>query len=908
MSDRNRQSWAADGIADDASDGHFVNPNFFEYTEAILANPGAYAYRATGFDMVSKRGGNSFHGLLYYKRGSSGLDAEPYFGARNHSYKLHEEGGELGGPIFHDSTFFYAGWVHQSNPASETLFADVPTTQMRGRDFSAYLDPATSPVGRTVVIRDPRSGNPFPNNQIPSTRVTAVANNVLAHYLPEPTVTDTSVFTNNYSWVQPFGPSGLFRGDWPFARLDQKLTDQHQLYFRFLETRTSAAAPGSIGRQLTTTQNRYYKSYAVSYTGAFSPQVVNQVTLGYITNPVRQGLEVNDVTPLNGDQVVSTMALQGTNLKGHSVMGFPAMYISGITPLATVYAGGYTDDYAQNDKIFSFQNVLALVRGRHTVKFGIDYNHFKWLQGVVPQEYYGSFTFNGMFTGLGFADFLLGLPATSSRLIDPKIDNRLNQNRAGLHLAGNFRVSPRFTVDYGVRWDYFGSPEHEDGYMYNWDPATGSVIVAPGTLSAVSSLYPRSITVVPGEVVPDPKMTNVRPRISGAYRLRDNLVLRGGYGEFTDGGGFGAAGRINDTNGPFRIAETYFNSIVSGAPVYSMPRPFPATLSASLTGIQNIAAIPLETDEGVIRQFHATLEGAWRGLALRASYIGSRGVQMNYALDINKPRASAVPFAALRLPYPQFGSTYVTRTDGRWRYNSGQFEARKRAGGITFDSSITWSNNLSNYANTFDPYNVTNQWTRDAATRRLYFVTSATWSLPFGKGRRFGANVGPWTERLIGDWNLHVIATVASGQYYSPFFTGPDPANASRGFVTALPDCIGDPDAGAMTIGRWFNPAAFAAPGATAGRYGTCGMNTLEGYPIHVGHVAVSKKLRFGETAALVFTARVSNITNTPHFTIPNNNISNPGAGAFAPGSMVDWYYPERHGARQMDLKLRIQW
>jgi hypothetical protein len=91
--------------------------------------------------------------------------------------------------------------------------------------------------------------------------------------------------------------------------------------------------------------------------------------------------------------------------------------------------------------------------------------------------------------------------------------------------------------------------------------------------------------------------------------------------------------------------------------------------------------------------------------------------------------------------------------------------------------------------------------------------------LPVGKGHRF-LSTGPFVNRVISDWTLQAITTFASGQYYSPLFTGADPANASQGFVTQLPDCTGDPNAGARTRATWFNPSAFTipspAPAATA--------------------------------------------------------------------------------------------
>ena len=293
---------------------------------------------------------------------------------------------------------------------------------------------------------------------------------------------------------------------------------------------------------------------------------------------------------------------------------------------------------------------------------------------------------------------------------------------------------------------------------------------------------------------------------------------------------------------------------------------------------------------------------------MRVSYIGSRGTGINYTLDINKPRASSTPFAASRLPYPQFGSAFVTRTDGEWRYDSAQLEAQRRFGGVTFNAGFTLANNRSNYLNTFDPYNVTSQWTRDAADRRRYFSGSAVWELPAGKGKRLFGNAGRWGNFAVGNWTLHALTVFASGQYYSPLFTGPDPANASPAFVTALPDCVGDPDNGAKTSSRWFNPSAFAVPPANVGRYGSCGMNILEGHPIHVGHLSLAKRIPLSETFTAVFTVQVSNVTNSPHFGIPNNNISTPGAGAFQSSSVIPDYSPERQGSRQLDLKLRIQW
>lgn len=903
VSSRQQQTWAADGVAQDIAD-QAGNPAFFDIVQVTIAGAGVESARPVHFNMASRRAFDSVHGTFYYKRGNSAWDARSYFDAAKPDYKLSEAFGEIAFPFRHGRTWIYGGGMYKRNPYGQTLYSDVPTEAMRSLDFSAFLDPLTAPTGRETVVRDPRTNVPFPNNVIPINRFNSVAFKYLGYY-PAANTGDAGAYSRNHTWLHRFGPD-TYVGNWPFVRADQRLWSGNQIYARWMQGQTAAVAAGSVSSQFDSTQSVRYRSLVVSDVQIFSPGLANQFKVGRTGIRVKQGQSERDVDPMKGDQQVTTVGLQGVNPQGFSSVGFPAIYISGLTGLYMTYPGGENKDMAANDGVVSIEDSVTWSTGRHTFKAGVQHLRLSWKDGAVPQTVYGAFTFSGAFTGLAFADFALGIPATSTRQA-VRVNRLVRQNQTGLYLADSFRVTPRLTLDYGVRWDYYGSPYYDDGYMYNWDPAAGTVIVAPGTLTSVSPYYPKSVPVVTGEVVPKAKTTNYRPRIVAAYRLTDNLVLRGGYGEFTENPGYGLMGRLSASN-PFDLTETYTNAMSGNNPSLAFPKPFPATPSSSLLPGQSVTAFPMTTDEGVIRQYHATLDASAWGLGLRASFIGARGAGMNYLLDVNKPAASTTPFATERRPYPQFASTYEVRTDGQWHYDSAVFQVQRRTGPVVFDSSFTIANNKSNYANTIDPYNVTDKWTRDGANRRLYSSTSALWQLPFGRNRRFLSKAGPMLNRVVSDWSLQAIATFASGQYYSPWFTGPDPANASAGYVTQLPDCVGDPDAGARTRSRWFNPAAFAIPDPSAGRYGTCGMNSLEGYPIRIGHVAVAKSLQLGEYVRLVFTTQISNITNTPHFTVPTSDISLPDAGLFTSASLADIGGPERLGARQIHFKLRLQW
>jgi hypothetical protein len=904
VSSRNQQTWSIDGVAYDTTQ-QTGNPAFFETVEVAIANPGLESAKPVHFDMISRHGTDGIHGEVYYKRGSSAFNSPSYFDTTKPNYKQSEVEGILTGAMIPRWTYFTGGAMYQRTPFSEALFADVPTTQMANLDFSQFLNPATAPNGKVVIIRDPRTNAPFPNNIIPSNRLSPVASRYLTNYYQIPNLGNANTFTQNYTWTHPYGPD-TYIGNWPFGRVDQRLANSNQLYFHWMQNQTASITAGSVGEQLSGTQTQRYRGWSVTDMWALTNRLSNQFTVGRTNIVTKAGEAESKFNSLQGESVVTTVGIQGVNPNGYQVMGFPAVSITGLTGLSMPYAGGLTNNVAGNDGITTISDSLIWSKGRHSFKVGGQYQDYTWIDGTVPQDVFGAFTFTGAFTGLGFADFVLGLPSTSTREAG-RPNRKIHQSQYGLYAGDSWRVTSRLTVDFGVRWDYYTTPLYNDGFMSNFNPATDQVIIANGTSTSVSTFYPKAAVVVIGNPVPKANRTNFRPRAAAAYRINDRLVLRGGYGEYTENEGYGIAGRLSNNN-PYSLIETYTNTITNGVAALSFPKPYPTTPSSSLLPGQSVTALPMRTSEGVIRQYNATLESKVAGFGLRLSYIGFRGVNMNYTLDTNKPKASTIPFTISRRPNPVFASIFETRTDGSQHYDSAVAAAERHVGPVNFNASFTLANNISNYANTVDPYNVTNQWTRDASDRRRYFTTGAETAIPVGKGQKVFSNPGPFVSRIISNWKVIAITTFASGQYYSPQFTGADPANASQGFVTQLPDCIGNASNGAGTKALWFNPAAFAIPSATAGRYGTCGMNSLEGFPIHILHASVVKVMPLSDVFKIIFTAQISNVTNSPHFTIPNNNLSTPGPGMFTAASLAPDSTPEHLGSRQIDLKLRIVW
>ena len=285
-----------------------------------IANPGVDSAKPVHVDMISKHGSDGLHGQVYYKRGSSAFNAKSYFDTQKSSYKLSEVQGELSGALIPRWTYFYAGAMYQKVPYSETLYADVPTPQMRTLDFSQFLNPLTAPNGKVVVIRDPRNGAPFPNNIIPSNRLNAVASSYLNQYYPVYNNGTVNTFTQNYSWNHPYGPDSYI-GNWPFGRIDQRITANTQVYFRWMQNQTASIASGSVGEQLDSTQTQRYRGWIVSGVSAISSGLVNQMSVGSTAVVVKQGEAEAKFSPLQGNSVVSGLGIQGVNPNAYSRHG-----------------------------------------------------------------------------------------------------------------------------------------------------------------------------------------------------------------------------------------------------------------------------------------------------------------------------------------------------------------------------------------------------------------------------------------------------------------------------------------------------------------------------------------------------------------------------------------------------------
>jgi hypothetical protein len=746
--------------------------------------------------------------------------------------------------------------------------------------------------GIATVVRDPLNNQPFPDHRIPPSRFNAVSTKTRDTFIPSPNLGAPTALTNNFGFAHDY-PDDLYRGDWPFFRIDHNISRSNTIYGRFTQRKTPYVLSGALpGMEWTRTRD--HQQTVIADTHIISPALVNTFRFGWAPDKIIDGEQVDGRTPRKADEVVNLLGIQGANRQRLRTMGFPTISITGFTTLDVTNGGVAADDHT-----VTYDDSLTWVKGQHVMKFGGVLRRFSAFNSKIPNSNYGNFTFNGVMTGHAWADFLLGFPRSSVRL-DPFTGRTQRAYEIGLFAMDTYKVTQRLSLDYGVRWEYYGSPTYDDGLQFNWEPSTGNVVVAPGTLTNVSPLYPKNITVVEGQVVPKPDKANLFPRLGLAYRFGANSVLRGGYGVYNY--------RIDyfdrvSGGGPFQIAETYFNAIESGTPLLSFPNAFPAGLGSASIPSQSVRGYPLQTKDGVIHQYNVSLERQFADVGFRLSYIGSRSRGLNYNVATNKPRPSLIRFTDARRPYQQFVGTTEVREDGSSNYDSMQFQVQRKVGAISFNGHWTWASNLHNWLNTENPYSVTNNWSRDDLTRRHRVVVEMMADLPWGRGRRFLSNTHPVLNGIVGGWNLQTISIFSTGVYFSPSFSGSDPSNTNT--VGGLPDRIADGNIprDQRTADRSFDPSAFKVP--EPGRFGNSGTNILMGQGVNLHHLTLSKQFVIGERFKLVYTGAISNLANTPHFLGMRTNISVAGAGQR--NSLGGRLAPERSSHRHANLQLRLE-
>jgi hypothetical protein len=585
------------------------------------------------------------------------------------------------------------------------------------------------------------------------------------------------------------------------------------------------------------------------------------------------------------------------------------------------------------EQVIQANTAVTKVFPRHTIKTGFSYlfdNH--WNQGATsPQR--GSYSFNGQYTQCSttfssactssgapwaFADFLLGLPATTGQGTPGTVITRNVSSQWAAFVQDDWKPLPKLTINAGIRYDlqWFDPGPYGQNALYipslNKAVVFGSSYPSSAISSYVTSLTGAGVMTLsssagisnnPFSYLGRPDK-NFAPRLGFAYQLMPNTVIRGAFGIYFNLLPASYMGSMFGTL-PFVASQTFTNSKTYSS-AFTMSNPFSATGTFGANPSINAqhALVTPYTEE-----YNLAIEHQFaRGLDVRIGYVGQHNLKQNNASgpgntapNINLADPPVVgstvqstnlhqPFASIPLNVdPIFHSTM----------NSMQAGLHKQyTHGLAFGAEYQWTRVLGT-ENVEDPsgkYPNDSYGNIGGITPQVLQV-NYSYALPMGKGQLLFANAGDVVNKLVNGWQLSGISNFQTGQPFSVTYSAPgSPVGQVSGRANVLPGVALYPSK--KTISQWFNPAAFVAPscynsvtngtncqtvynaGVTAGvttyaNYGTSGYNMLRGPRYQNWDMSLQKNTRWRERYNVQLRADAFNVFNHPNFGTPASAISN---------------------------------
>lgn len=846
--------------------------------------------------------------------------------------RVHDFGGTLGGPIKRDRAFLFGAF---EGVRTKNAYAYVDSTVPFGLinfpgngdvDFSGLVDPfaglsgvgsdnnpypsagTIDPIFDPVVSVESYGGveQQFAGNVIPAARVSPAGLNSLLNFFPKPNLAgiDNGWF-RNYAVYSPVN-STLNKVD---ARFDQVITDNDRLYAIYhwqgdnqLVTdpyHGNTVVPGGGDADQANKQDDGAQAISITYDHIFSPKALDEVRFGY-SNYYQDQYSLLSGTDYSTKYGVGNVAITGYP----ATIGYPQIY------MADGYlAGGSTykpyhvlDQNYQITDSFTWSGV-----SRHEFKFGADIrllnSHPNFSLFPTGFDYFDSFgyaeTSNFYYTyidnaynwagGSDLADLVLGLPT------DVYIGLQLTKPHTkswnlDWYAQDAFKVTPRLTLNYGLRYEYQNPWTEASNYMSNYDIASGDILLA-GLAGASGGLV-------------QPRKDELSPRFGFAFVLDPKTVVRGGLAIFYSPENDGREDFLTK-NAPWAQQASYTDWVYNGPAPGASPWeyqldtgvPRSTAINVPTSGIIDPSMLPngaLETTYAVNPTIKTGTTGSYnlavqrqlsRTTAIDVAAVGSVSHHLSYEIgDINSDPDNGGNDGLIN---SNLGKIQYLTDAGDSNYTSLQVKVTRQASkDLTFLASYTYSHSLDNGPAPFNlgsnndspqnPYDLRSEWASSDSDMRHNFILSGSYTLPFGKGQAIGSNWGPVANAIVGGWR------------YSPVFrmqTG-NPVNVIRGtnpdanLPGLRPDVSGDPNLprSKRSYLQWFNTAAFTIPSDISGSSalpGNAGRNIVVG-PAYVNLDSSLAKDFAIEKWTLQVRAEAFNTSNTVHLSNPQANAGNP--------------------------------
>ncbi len=851
----------------------------------VITNPFSAEYGRSPGAAVSvntRSGTNQIHILAYEYLRNQYFDANDFFtnkrGAPKPENNQHQFGGNIGGPLVKNRLFGFFNYEGTRIHQGVSRITTVPLANERIGDFSPAAVAAAGVPGLTYpVIKDPTTGLPFPNNQIPSGRIDPVVAQLIGLF-PMPNIPGQQL--NNFArnaLITDNNDSYTGRMDWTASEADN-VFGRYSYFtrFRFLPGNFGGIADGTstsaLGRQ-----NLSGTSLAVGWTHIFSPRILNDFHFGF----------VRDFSYAQQDPF-------GKNAANQFVPGIPNNpAIAGGVPLSQFANFGFlgSPDFLPKRQIpqqFEWLDTLSQSFSKHTLKLGV--NFYGPLRNIFQDEpgTRGDLNFTGVFTGFSYADGLLGLVQSTQLTNVFFVDQRLWMISG--FAQDDWKVTPRLTLNLGLRYD-FASPALEgQNRMANFNPAgAGSLVFAKD-----GSLQDRSLL--------QPYQTAFSPRLGIAYSPLPKTVVRAGYGiYYTLFERFGSEDEMA-LNPPFLINKVLASNT---APVFIAKNGFPAnfldpsTVNLSDLRAFHVRAVNPSNPAPMIQQWSLGVQHQFfNDWTAELNYVGTRSTNLDTLTDFNQPIITNGVSTGV-VPYPTFGYIEYMNQNGYGYYHGLEASLHRRfRNGLNLRAAYTYSRSTDNAPSELEAnsgsapngrnYNAWYGASDFDIPQRL--AVSYFYELPFGHGKQFLSN--GILSRVFGGFRTSGVYTYYSGHPFTVNEGGALTASLDAfGQATSVPNVIGPtPIVGLPDC--WFfsakNKNCLAeAPGfvngfqlTAPGQVGNSGRNTLRGPHTTVFDAALMREFSVTEKAKMEFRWEVFNVANTPLFGQPNGNFSSGSAGS----------------------------
>jgi hypothetical protein len=857
--------------------------SIYEFRVQTSSAPTAYGGGQGIINVTYKSGTNQYHGTLYEFLRNSKLDAKNFFDSARDPippFKLNQFGFNLGGPVqiprlFNgkDRLFFFVDYEGKRVRQAQTYLSTVPLPAFRTGDFSALLP-------RTVVY-DPRTTprTPLPDNIVPPSAINPTAARMVRLY-PEPNLAGE---INNFL----YNPVQTNRLDQSNGRVDYR-TSNASIFGRYswedantynpgnLPEPAIGAGPGRPGRVVIPS-----KQAVVSYGRALTPTTYYELRVGY--SRMFQGIYDAGT---NYGSIAEELGIPNANANG-ATPGLTTTNITGMTGL-----GDGAGSLQKVNNNWEVDQAFSWVRDKHELKFGFDYmsRRFAFHSPGAPN---GQFTFSGIYSNFGLADFLYGNPI-SSRLDATKFFS-LHRFYFSWFVQDNWRLTPKLSINMGLRNDSITAWKERHDRLAGFVPENGGTLVPVGTAPFT------------GRSVLDGRPWHLGPRLGFAYTLTPKTVIRAGGGIFYSFKTV-TSGNSLAKNAPFSGTLITAND----ANNFTAAKPISAGFPADRPEVWPIAGTafyywPQDSKTSTMYEWNFNVQ---RELPARivttVAYVGAKGTYVD-VVGLNINQAIPGPGSVVsRRPYPNLSDSIGVVPWGNSSYHSLQATVDRRMGAARFTGAWTWAHSIDNTSGESSGSPVQNS--RNLAAQRASstfdvrhkLALSGTYDMPFGKNRRWLNSAPRAADWVVGGWQINHIITLQSGLPFTPVM---QTSTLNTGTGSQFPNRVasGVLPSSERSISRWFDVSAFAAPGQFT--FGNSGRNILRGPGTKQVDVSLFKSFPFAESGRVEFRAEAFNAFNTPQFNNPNASIGFSGVGRITSAGSPSVY---QRTSRQVQLALKL--